>query len=160
MLVGGDERGENVYMLIFSFIFVILSIGILLRVWLGKRKRPMVWSIPGIVTEVSKPWGKEVIWAKTDRYVGKVLHIRGGERLSKQYHKVKDESIYMLRGEMELEMEYRGGNMKLSMEVGDCVRIPAMTVHRMIGLTDCEVLEVSTPEIWDVVRLEDSYGRV
>lgn len=121
----------------------------------SSSKLPMIWDIPGMVTEVSKPWGKEVIWAKTEKYVGKVLHINAGHQLSKQYHVKKDESIYILSGRMNLELD----GITLPMGPGDCIRIPAGVIHRMIGLSDVQVAEVSTPELWDVVRLEDSYGR-
>lgn len=109
---------------------------------------------------VDKPWGYELIWARTDRYVGKILHINNGESLSYQYHRVKDETIHLLRGAMELEIgtEVRRESRRLA--PGDCIRISPGTRHRMTALEDCDILEVSTPELDDVVRLEDRYGRV
>jgi mannose-6-phosphate isomerase len=108
---------------------------------------------------VEKPWGYELIWAHTDRYVGKVLHIKKGESLSYQYHRVKDETIRLLSGAMEMDLESDGSKAKLSLKPGDCLHIVAGMKHRMIAVEDCDVLEVSTPELDDVVRLEDRYGR-
>ena len=141
-------------------VITLLSItSVLLALRAKKNKLPLIWDIPGCPTEVSKPWGKEVIWAVTDKYVGKVLHINAGHQLSKQYHMVKDESIFILSGRMNLELEWDKSNMTVPMNTGDCIRIPTGVIHRMIALSDCQVAEVSTPELSDVVRLEDSYGR-
>lgn len=109
---------------------------------------------------VDKPWGYELIWAHADRYVGKVLHIKKGECLSYQYHQVKDETIHLLSGAMELEVEAEGERKSLSIRPGDCFHIPPGMKHRMKAVEECDVLEVSTPELDDVVRLEDRYGRV
>jgi len=111
-------------------------------------------------TRVEKPWGYELIWAHTKQYVGKVLHVRKGEALSYQYHRIKDETISLLHGSMELETELNGDRKKARLEPGDCAHIPPGTRHRMLALEDCDILEVSTPELDDVVRLEDRYGRV
>jgi mannose-6-phosphate isomerase len=112
------------------------------------------------VTKVDKPWGHELIWAKTDQYVGKILHIRAGEALSLQYHRVKDETIMVLSGRMTL-VYFADGEAPRSRELG--AREPFHIVpgmrHRMIAIEDTEVLEVSSTEIDDVVRLEDRYGR-
>lgn len=109
---------------------------------------------------IEKPWGWELIWAHTERYVGKILHIKKGESLSYQYHRIKDETIRLLAGEMELQVELGGERETLHLRPGDCVHITPGMKHRMIALEDCDVLEVSTPELDDVVRLEDRYGRV
>jgi len=109
---------------------------------------------------VDKPWGYELIWAHTDRYVGKILHIRKGESLSYQFHKVKDETIYLLQGAMELEIGDGDQRIAYRLKPGDRFHIGPGTRHRMIALEDCDVLEASTPELDDVVRLEDRYGRV
>lgn len=109
--------------------------------------------------KVEKPWGHELIWAQTDRYVGKVLHIRKGELLSYQYHQVKDETIRLLRGAMDMDLETSGTKSRISLKPGDCLHIVPGMKHRMIAVEDCDVLEVSTPELDDVVRLEDRYGR-
>ena len=109
---------------------------------------------------VDKPWGYELIWAHTDRYVGKVLHINRGECLSYQYHEVKDETIHLLRGAMELEIEAEGKKETLNLKPGACFHITPRMKHRMRAVEECDVLEVSTPELDDVVRLEDRYGRV
>ena len=108
---------------------------------------------------MEKPWGHELIWAHTARYVGKILHINEGESLSYQYHRVKDETIRLLSGSLELEVELEGKRTKLGLQPGDCVHIIPGMKHRMLALKECDVLEVSTPELDDVVRLEDRYGR-
>jgi mannose-6-phosphate isomerase len=109
---------------------------------------------------VEKPWGYELIWAHTDRYVGKVLHINKGESLSYQYHVVKDETVRLLSGLLEMDIESDGKRSKLRLAIGECLHITPGMKHRMVALEDCDVLEVSTPELDDVVRLEDRYGRV
>jgi mannose-6-phosphate isomerase len=111
------------------------------------------------VLKVEKPWGYELIWAKTNRYVGKILHIKKGTKLSLQYHLVKDETICVQSGEMELVIEEEGLRRSIVMRPGDARHIPPGTVHRMIALSTCDILEVSTTELDDVVRLEDDYGR-
>jgi mannose-6-phosphate isomerase-like protein (cupin superfamily) len=108
---------------------------------------------------VDKPWGYELIWAHTDRYVGKILHINKGESLSYQYHRVKDETIRLLNGTMEMDLESEGEKTTIRLGAGDCLHIVPGMKHRMTAVDDCDVLEVSTPELDDVVRLEDRYGR-
>jgi len=113
------------------------------------------------VTKVDKPWGHELIWAQSDRYVGKILHIKAGESLSLQYHERKDETIHVLRGRMVfLVGESQDDLHEVTLEEGMSFRIRPGTLHRMQALSDCDLLEASTPEIDDVVRLEDRYGRV
>jgi mannose-6-phosphate isomerase len=108
---------------------------------------------------VTKPWGYEIVWAQTDRYVGKILHISAGEKLSRQYHVKKDETFLVESGEMNLEIG-EGEEMRvIRMRVRDAFHCPPGTIHRMIAVTDVDVVEVSTPELDDVVRLEDAYGR-
>lgn len=109
--------------------------------------------------KVEKPWGYELIWAKTDRYVGKILHIEAGHKLSLQYHEIKDETIYILSGEMDLILVENGNEVVLNMSPGDYRHLPTGTVHRMAAVKTCDVLEVSTPELDDVVRIKDEYGR-
>jgi mannose-6-phosphate isomerase len=108
---------------------------------------------------VDKPWGHELVWAETSRYVGKILHIQAGHRLSRQYHRVKEETLRVQSGEMDLEIGHAGSVETCRMKPGDVFHVHPGTVHRMIGVTDVDVLEVSTPELDDVVRLEDVYGR-
>ena len=108
---------------------------------------------------VKKPWGHELIWAHTERYVGKILHINKGESLSYQFHRVKDETIRLLSGVLEMDIETDGERGKILLAPGDCLHIVPLMKHRMVAVEDCDVLEVSTPEIDDVVRLEDRYGR-
>ncbi len=110
---------------------------------------------------VEKPWGYELWWGKTDRYVGKLLHVKAGAQLSLQYHVRKDETIHLWSGEMVLVLGSAGGGdlAEHPMRPGDSYHVRPGTVHRMRAVTDCDVLEVSTPEVEDVVRLEDDYGR-
>ena len=111
-------------------------------------------------TRVEKPWGHELIWAKTDRYVGKILHIKAGEALSLQYHRVKDETIMVLSGRMQLVYFEDGQEPRTTvLEPQQPFHVTPGLRHRMIAVTDVDVLEVSTPELDDVVRLEDRYGR-
>jgi quercetin dioxygenase-like cupin family protein len=112
------------------------------------------------VTRVDKPWGHELHWAKTERYVGKILHVTAGHALSLQYHNVKDETIYLHAGRMLFEIERDGELTTREMRPGDSVHVSPKTVHRMTAIEDCDILEVSTPELDDVVRIEDRYGRV
>jgi len=140
------------------------------------------------ITTVPKPWGHETIWAKTDRYVGKIIHIRAGHALSVQYHNRKDETVYLLSGELKYwvqsshsqsPMPHAPGPHRTAgtgetpvagrspipdmadvrLRVGEAFRITAGTIHYMEAVTDCDILEVSTPELDDVVRLKDRYGR-
>jgi mannose-6-phosphate isomerase-like protein (cupin superfamily) len=108
---------------------------------------------------VNKPWGHEIIWAQTDQYVGKVLHIEAGHRLSRQYHVKKDETFLVQAGEMDLEVGEGLACHVLRMRPSDSFHCAPKTVHRMVAVTDVDVIEVSTPELDDVVRLEDEYGR-
>jgi mannose-6-phosphate isomerase len=110
-------------------------------------------------TIVEKPWGHELLWAHTERYVGKILHIKKGDSLSYQYHRVKDETIRLLTGAMDMDLEMDGRPSKVTLKPGDCLHIVPGMRHRMTALEECDVLEVSTPELDDVVRLEDRYGR-
>jgi mannose-6-phosphate isomerase-like protein (cupin superfamily) len=106
-------------------------------------------------SKVDKPWGYELRWAVTDRYLGKILHVNRGEALSLQYHERKDEWILLRSGALDLELDgtvYR-------LHPGQGAHITPGTRHRMVAVEDCDIFEVSTPEIDDVVRLEDRYGR-
>ena len=140
------------------------------------------------ITTVPKPWGHETIWAKTDRYVGKILHINAGHALSVQYHRQKDETVFLLSGELKYWVQradvqgpapHAPGPHRtagtgetpvaarnpipemthVQLRVGDAFRITPGTIHYMEAVTDCDILEVSTPELDDVVRLKDRYGR-
>ena len=110
---------------------------------------------------VEKPWGYELIWAQTSEYVGKILHINAGESLSLQYHEVKDETIFLYAGKMRF---WVGSSMEVLEEVeleeGEAFRVLPGTIHRMQAVTECDVFEASTPQLDDVVRIEDRYGRV
>jgi mannose-6-phosphate isomerase len=110
---------------------------------------------------VEKPWGFELIWAEAEDYVGKILFVRAGHSLSLQFHREKDESWYVQSGRAELELGDAGERL-LNREVitaGACFRFRPGTVHRVTALDDTTILEVSTPHLEDVVRLEDAYGR-
>jgi mannose-6-phosphate isomerase len=111
-------------------------------------------------SRVEKPWGYELRWAITDRYLGKVLHINRGEALSLQYHNRKDESILVISGAMDLDLDDDQGVLQRHrMLPGESRRIRPGCRHRMTAVEDCDVFEVSTPDLDDVVRIEDRYGR-
>ena len=140
------------------------------------------------IITVPKPWGHETIWARTDRYVGKILHIKAGHALSVQYHTEKDETVFLLSGELKYWVQTESSGIRhqtptagtrtagtgetpaagrspipamtdVRLRVGDAFRLTPGTIHYMEAVTDCDVLEVSTPELDDVVRLKDRYGR-
>jgi mannose-6-phosphate isomerase len=111
------------------------------------------------VQVVNKPWGYERIWAQSERYVGKVLHINAGEELSLQYHNRKDETVHLLSGELVYRVKLGDALEDVKLAQGESFRITPGTVHQMAAVTDCEILEVSTPEVDDIVRLSDRYGR-
>jgi len=109
---------------------------------------------------VEKPWGYELRWAVTDRYLGKVIHINKGEALSLQYHRLKDEYQYVITGTVEMELGDSDGVLTTyRMQAGDTLHITPGTRHRLTAIEDSDIFEVSTAEIDDVVRLEDRYGR-
>jgi mannose-6-phosphate isomerase len=113
------------------------------------------------VTIVPKPWGHEIIWANTELYVGKVLHIKAGQALSVQYHNQKDETIHLLRGQMTYRVDFKDGRglVEVPFAEGESYRNTPGVIHQMEAVTDCDVLEASTPHLDDVVRLNDRYGR-
>lgn len=113
------------------------------------------------VTRVPKPWGYEIIWARTDAYVGKILHVNAGQALSVQYHNRKDETVHLLSGEMIYWVKLPGSDslQNMRLKTGESFRIAPGTVHYIEAVTDCDVLEASTPHLDDVVRLQDRYGR-
>jgi mannose-6-phosphate isomerase len=114
-----------------------------------------------IPRKVEKPWGYELIYAETKKYAGKVIFVRKGEQLSLQYHKIKDETMYLYRGLAQLDIQDAKGQSKvIKLCPGESYHIEPGCRHRVIAVEDCEILEVSTPELDDVVRLEDKYGRV
>lgn len=109
---------------------------------------------------VEKPWGHEIWWAATDQYVGKILHVQKGHRLSLQYHEVKDETSYVLSGRLILVQGESEGNLtERTVGEGDVWRNRPGTIHTIEALEDSDVLEASTPHLDDVVRLRDDYGR-
>jgi quercetin dioxygenase-like cupin family protein len=109
---------------------------------------------------VEKPWGHEIIWAHTDRYVGKLLVINTGRRLSFQYHEAKDEWIHVLAGRLMLTLEDDAGVVAdRELVAGEGAHVPVMRRHRYTAIETCTVIEVSTPELNDVVRIEDDFGR-
>lgn len=109
---------------------------------------------------VDKPWGHELRWAITDRYLGKIIHVNKGQQLSLQYHVQKDESIYIASGLIDLVLEDEQGEVRTHrMPPGTVARVRPGRRHRFIAVEDSDIFEVSSPEIDDVVRLEDSYGR-
>lgn len=104
---------------------------------------------------IEKPWGYEIWWAVTDKYVGKLIHVNQGHSLSLQYHVKKHESMFLMNGEAEISLN---GESRPFLP-GEAIIIPPPTQHRLVAVTDIDVIEVSTPELDDVVRLEDRYGR-
>ena len=109
---------------------------------------------------VEKPWGHELIWAHTDRYVGKLLVINTGRRLSFQYHEVKDESIHVLSGRLKLTLENDAGVIEdRELGPGDSAHVAVGRRHRYEAIEMCTLIEVSTPELDDVIRLQDDFGR-
>lgn len=122
------------------------------------------------IRTVPKPWGHETIWAQAAGYVGKLLHIKEGQALSVQYHNEKDETVYLLSGELVYRVQAgdarqggdaaRGNSMRdVKLRQGEAFRISPGTVHQMEAITDCEILEVSTNHLDDVLRIRDRYGR-
>ncbi len=113
---------------------------------------------------INYPWGYELHWARTARYVGKILHVASGRPLSLQYHHLKDETIYVLRGRLRFELGsggrlFEGVIATRELSAGEAVHIAPKTIHRMTALEDSDVLEISTPHLDDVVRVKDDYGR-
>jgi mannose-6-phosphate isomerase len=130
----------------------------------GRASSPNLKGIGDFAFEperVEKPWGHELIWALSEAYAGKVLSVNAGHELSLQFHREKDESWYVLEGRAELDLA-AAGEKTTSTEVvtpGAAFRIRPGTVHKIRALEDTVILEVSTPQLDDVVRLEDAYGR-
>jgi mannose-6-phosphate isomerase-like protein (cupin superfamily) len=117
---------------------------------------------PGAVTprRVDKPWGHELIWALTDRYCGKVIVIETGRRLSLQYHEQKDEAILVTSGRLRLYLEDDAGELTVrELGAGDAAHVAVGRRHRYEAIERVELVEVSTPELGDVVRVEDDFGR-
>lgn len=109
---------------------------------------------------IEKPWGFELLFARTPNYAGKLIFVKKGHRLSLQYHEKKDETMYFYQGKALLEIEGSDGNLvSITFLPGQSIRIPPHTKHRLKALEDTTIFEVSTPELEDVVRLEDDYGR-
>src|SRR4030095_1134578 len=128
----------------------------------GREERGWKRGIGGVdntVTRVEKPWGYELHWAKTARYVGKILHINAGHALSLQYHNLKEETIYLHSGKLLYEIDVDGRLKKIAMKPGDSIHVSPKTIHRRRATEACAGLEASTPDLDDVVRLEDRYGR-
>ena len=114
----------------------------------------------GLPRKTEKPWGYELLFALTPHYAGKILFVKRGHRLSLQYHNKKDETLYIQEGKALLEIEDENGNMvKTEASPGITFRLPPLRKHRFQAIEDTTFLEVSTPELDDVVRLDDDYGR-
>jgi quercetin dioxygenase-like cupin family protein len=110
---------------------------------------------------VDKPWGHELIWAHSERYVGKILHVKAGHLLSIQYHNLKDETMHVLQGELILRTwaSRDAAPVERAFLAGESVHIPAPLIHQIEAVVDSDVLEASTPELDDLVRITDRYGR-
>ena len=111
------------------------------------------------ITKVPKPWGEEIIFAHTSRYAGKVLRVRAGESLSLQYHERKEETLYLHAGRVRARIEIDDRREDFVLEAGEALHLAPGTRHRLEAIEDAILFEVSTPELDDVVRLEDRYGR-
>ena len=116
-------------------------------------------TVLGRTERVEKPWGYELIFAHTDRYVGKIIHITAGHQLSRQYHVAKDETLMVESGELDVEVGPEEAPETIHMKRRDVFRVKPGVIHRLIGVTNVDVIEVSTTELDDVVRLSDDYGR-
>ena len=111
------------------------------------------------VSRIEKPWGYELHWAKTENYIGKVIHVNAGQALSLQYHNRKEETLLLWSGRLKFELR-EGENIRIwEMTPGEQVHVRPKMVHRMTAIEDSDIIEVSTTELDDVVRLEDRYGR-
>jgi mannose-6-phosphate isomerase len=118
----------------------------------------MAMTVP--VRRVDKPWGYELIWAHTDQYVGKILHVNRGEALSLQMHRIKDETMYVLSGRVRVEVGDAVDRLeRFELTPGQAIHLVPGTVHRVEALEDTDLLEASTPHLDDLVRFEDRYGR-
>ncbi|MGH7497428.1 MAG: cupin domain-containing protein [Gemmatimonadales bacterium] len=115
--------------------------------------------MPEVPYRIDKPWGHELIWARTDRYVGKILHVKAGHVLSLQYHNRKDETMHVLAGELILRTGPDSDLVERRFSAGQSVHIPPKLVHQIEAVVDSDILEASTPELDDLVRLQDRYGR-
>lgn len=109
---------------------------------------------------IDKPWGYEILWAKTKDYVGKILFVKKGESLSLQYHNIKEETLYIETGECKIETGKDADHLEaLHFGPGGVFHVFPKRLHRIVAVTDCRLFEVSTPHLEDVVRLQDRYGR-
>ncbi len=115
--------------------------------------------MPEAPYRVDKPWGYELVWARTDHYVGKLLHVRAGHVLSLQFHHRKDETMHVLSGELILRTQEGDTLSARPFTAGETVHIPPKLIHQIEAVVDSDVLEASTPELDDLVRLQDRYGR-
>lgn len=116
-----------------------------------------------MIKVVEKPWGQESWFAYNEKYAGKIIDINKGCRLSEQYHNKKLETLYLISGKSHIYIEEHHGNITTkvkTLEPGDSITINPGTIHRIVALTECKFVEVSTPELDDLVRLDDDYGRV
>lgn len=124
-------------------------------------KNESAGNVNNLPRKIEKPWGFEVLFAETSRYAGKVLFVRKGCRLSLHYHEVKDEVLYVHDGKVNMEIERYGERKEsLTLGAGDCVRIAPLTRHRLAAAEDTTLFETSTPDLDDVVRLDDDYDRI
>ena len=122
------------------------------------HSRPEI-RLPDVPYRVDKPWGYELVWARTDRYAGKILHVKAGHVLSLQYHHRKDETMHVLAGELILRTREGEDLVARRFRAGESVHIPPTLVHQIEAVVDSDVLEASTAELDDLVRLQDRYGR-
>lgn len=115
--------------------------------------------MPEVPYKIEKPWGYELVWARTPHYVGKVLHVKAGQVLSLQYHNQKDETMHVLTGELILRTQIDGKLTARAFKQGESAHIPPTLIHQIEAVVDSDVLEASTDHLDDLVRLSDKYGR-
>ncbi len=132
-----------------------------LNIILSEKPTPIAESFQLRTAEkIEKPWGHELVWAKTKDYVGKVLFVKANHSLSLQYHQVKEETLFLESGTCDLDTGPDEKNLKtLRMETGAIFHVAPGVLHRINAVTNCRFFEVSTPHLSDVVRLQDRYGR-
>lgn len=127
---------------------------------LSEKQKTSIDPLTPPVVRTDKPWGYEILWAKTKDYVGKILFVKKGESLSLQYHNIKEETLFIETGSCIIETGDDAENLKpLHFSNGGVFHVFPKRLHRIIAVTDCRIFEVSTPQLDDVVRLKDLYGR-
>jgi quercetin dioxygenase-like cupin family protein len=160
--IGKYNGGWYWMALIISFGVVILLgiVAIILALRMSKKSKNFLneWGGLGCTVDIPKSWGKEIIWAYGDKYIGKILCISAGSKVGGRYHIIGNKNIYVISGRMSLDLDYNGESRTIILGDDSSIRnmeIPKEVVHRIEALTDCQIMEISASELNDVVRLED-----